>query len=99
MPVFACVLWVTWMWVNHTCPHICILRLATTAIKQLPPDIIAEAQNSALWSKDEENILANVPAVWWQFFVVDIFNFLNQIKFNKAWFISLAKLKLHKQSF
>ena len=99
MPVFACILLVTWMWVNYTCPHICILRLATTAIKQLPPDIIAEAQNSALWSKDEENILANVPAVWWQFFVVDIFNFLNQIKFNKAWFISFAKLKLHKQSF
>lgn len=39
-----------------------VSRLATTAIKQLPPDIIAEAQNSALWSKDEENILANVPA-------------------------------------
>lgn len=38
-----------------------VSRLATTAIKQLPPDIIAEAQNSALWSKDEENILANVP--------------------------------------
>ena len=49
--------------VSYTRPHICILRLSTTAIKQLPPDIIAEAQNSALWSKDEENILANVPAV------------------------------------
>ena len=39
------------------------LRLATTAIKQLPPDVIASAQNSALWSKDEEHVLANVPAV------------------------------------
>ena len=39
------------------------LRLATTGIKQLPPDVYAAAQNSALWSKDEEHILANIPAV------------------------------------
>jgi len=38
-------------------------RLATTAVKQLPPDVIAAAQNNALWSKDEEHVLANVPAV------------------------------------
>ena len=38
-------------------------RLATTAIKQLPQDVIANAQNSALWSKDEEHILSNIPAV------------------------------------
>ena len=38
-------------------------RLATTAVKQLPPDVIAAAQNNALWNKEEELILANVPAV------------------------------------
>ena len=38
-------------------------RLATTAVKQLPPDVIAAAQNNALWNKDEEHILANVPVV------------------------------------
>lgn len=39
-----------------------ISRLATTAIKQLPQDVIANAQNNALWSKDEEHILSNIPA-------------------------------------
>ena len=38
-------------------------RLATTAIKQLPPDVIAAAQNNALWSKDEEHLLSNIPVV------------------------------------
>ncbi|RMX42244.1 hypothetical protein pdam_00011619 [Pocillopora damicornis] len=39
-----------------------VSRLATTAVKQLPPDVIAAAQNNALWNKEEELILANVPA-------------------------------------
>ena len=38
-------------------------RLATTAMKQLPPDVIAAAQNNALWSREEENKLATVPSV------------------------------------
>ena len=32
-------------------------------MKQLPPDVIAAAQNNALWSREEENKLATVPSV------------------------------------
>ena len=32
-------------------------------MKQLPADVVAQTQNSALWSKDEEALLANVPSV------------------------------------
>ncbi|XP_032240332.2 microspherule protein 1 isoform X2 [Nematostella vectensis] len=37
-----------------------VSRLATMAMKQLPPDIVAAAQNNALWSTSEETLLANV---------------------------------------
>lgn len=32
-------------------------------MKQLPPDVVAAAQNNALWNKEEESLLANIPSV------------------------------------
>ncbi|KXJ16530.1 microspherule protein 1 isoform X1 [Exaiptasia diaphana] len=39
-----------------------VSRLATLAMKQLPSDVVAAAQNNALWNKEEESLLANIPS-------------------------------------
>ncbi|XP_031551329.1 microspherule protein 1-like [Actinia tenebrosa] len=39
-----------------------VSRLATLAMKQLPADVVTAAQNNALWNKEEESLLANIPS-------------------------------------
>ena len=59
--VCVCVVW------GVPCVCVCmgmVFRMAVDAMKALHPGVVTMALNNALWSQEEEAVLAKIPSVW-----------------------------------